>query len=157
MSDSKPQPSSPAARPQPFPHDYEVTLDWKGPEGGVLEAPPRPAIVGGQPPQFLGKQEWWSPEHLLLAATSLCLMTTFQAFAQKDKLEVARYGSVIKGILDKTREGLRFTSIVIHVDLAVPAADVEKAEKLLYTAKQYCIVSAALKTPLDLRVYVSAA
>lgn len=146
-----------ARRPAPFPHHYEVVLAWQEGRGGVLAAPPRPEIVGGPPPQFDGSEEWWSPEHLLLSAVSLCLMTTFRALAAHARLEVAGYDSIVKGLLDRTPAGLAFTSIVLHVDLRVAEADVDRTQQVLENAKRYCIVSNALKVPVDLRVSVTAA
>jgi organic hydroperoxide reductase OsmC/OhrA len=151
----KPSPQRPG--PQRFPHHYEVGLEWSGNGAGLLTAPPRPAIAGGAPPQFQGSEEWWSPEHLLLSAVSLCLMTTFRVFAVKEKLAVSRYSSRVKGILDKTAAGIAFTSIVLHVELTVPAAEAERAETVLHTAKKYCIVSNSLTTLVDLRSTVNAA
>ena len=38
-----------------------------------------PALFGGE-----GKE--WSPEHLFLSAISSCFMTTYQAFAKKNRI-----------------------------------------------------------------------
>jgi organic hydroperoxide reductase OsmC/OhrA len=142
-------------RPAPFPHHYEVAVANEGHGWSVITAAPRKPIVGGAPPEFGGKEDWWSPEHLLLSAVSLCLTTTFQAFAAKDGLAFEGYKSLVKGILDRTRSGLAFTSIVAYVEVHVHALDVERAQKLLETAKQHCIVAHALQTPVDLRVAVN--
>src|SRR5262245_21712229 len=58
----------------PLPHRYEVHLDWPGHGGAELTAGPRPPIEGGVPPEFDGRDSWWSPEHLLLSSLSLCLL-----------------------------------------------------------------------------------
>jgi organic hydroperoxide reductase OsmC/OhrA len=145
-------PEPPPSKASPFPHDYEVALRWEGDGRGVLEAGSRPAIVAGLPPEFGGEADRWSPEHLLLSAVSLCLMNTFHVFAAKQALAVQSYSSAVKGILDKTRAGLAFTSIVILVELSAPAEQLEEAERVLENAKHYCIVANALKTPVDLRV-----
>ena len=72
-------------------------------------------------------------------------------------LKVSRYASLVKGILDKTPTGIGFTSITLHVDLAVEPGDAERAARLLQSAKKHCIVANSLKTPVDLRVLVTAA
>jgi organic hydroperoxide reductase OsmC/OhrA len=131
-----------------------VRLEADG--AGLLTAGARPAIIGGAPPQFGGEAAWWSPEHLLLAAVNLCLMTTFQAFVSRQALEVRRYQSLVKGILEKTPAGIVFTSIVVDVELETAAERVEDAKRLLESAKHYCIVSHALKTPVDLRIVANA-
>lgn len=151
-----PAPPQAKRRPAPFPHHYEVAAEWQGDRGAVLSAPPRPEILGGPPSQFLGRDDWWSPEHLLLSAASLCLMATFQSVASHADLAVVRYQSLVKGLLDRTPDGLAFTSIVLHVDLQVAAADVERAGQLLEKAKHHCIVANALKVPVDLRHSITA-
>jgi organic hydroperoxide reductase OsmC/OhrA len=134
--------------PSLFPHHYDVEVT-AGTTGAVVAAGRRPEIAGGPPPEFDGRPEWWSPEHLLLSAVGLCLMTTFQAFAARAGLRVARYESRVDGILDKTPSGLSFTSIRVAVDLGVAGEDRERADQLLHSAKRHCIVSNALKTPVE--------
>lgn len=138
----------------PFPHHYEVTLTGGGDSLGTLTAGPRPALAGGPPPEFGGDDRTWSPEHLLLASASLCLMTTFTAIAAKSKLAVSGYESRAEGILDKTPEGLRFTRIVLKV--TIRAADAANASRLLDLAKKHCIVSNSLARPVEVEGSVTA-
>jgi len=140
----------------PFPHHYDVQVS-SGSAGAILAGGRRPEIVGGPPPEFDGRPEWWSPEHLLLSAAGLCLMTTFQAFAARAGLRLEGYESRVDGVLDKTAAGLAFTSIAITVDLRVAEADRTRAEPLLQSAKRHCIVANSLKTPVALHIVVLAA
>jgi len=139
---------------KPFPHHYEVQLvsdDGRG----IVTAPPRPFILGGPPPEFDGRDGWWSPEHLLLSSLALCLFTTFQVFARRSGLKIQGYASRVDSTLDKTPGGIGFTSIVVHVDLRVAPADREKADQLLLAAKRHCIVSNALKTDVQIETAVN--
>jgi len=140
----------------PFPHHYEVDLAWEADRHGTLMAPPRPSLAGGPPPEFDGRPERWSPEHLLLSSVNLCQMTTFLALAGKARLPIAGYRSRAEGTLDKTEAGIVFTSIAMRVELQVAAAEVERAEQLLHTSKKHCIVSNSLKPPVTLDVSVTA-
>lgn len=119
-----------------------------------MSAPPRPEFRGGAPPEFGGRDDWWSPEHLLLTAAGLCLKTTFEVFAARARLTVLAYSSQVEGTLDKTPHGLAFTSIAIAVELVVAETDTARAGDLLRTAKENCIVANALKTPVRLTVAV---
>ena len=139
----------------PFPHHYDVQVS-SGSVGAILAGGRRPDLVGGPPPEFDGRAEWWSPEHLLLSAAGLCLMTTFQAFAARAGLGVAGYESRVEGTLDKTSTGLAFTSIRIAVDLQVAEADRTRAEQLLQSAKRHCIVANALKPVVEVQALVTA-
>lgn len=138
----------------PFPHRYEVILTGDGDSLGTLNAGPRPALAGGPPPEFDGDDQRWSPEHLLLASASLCLMTTFASIAAKSKLEVSGYESRAEGLLDKTPEGLRFTRILLKV--TIRAVDADKASRLLDLAKKHCIVSNSLARPVEVEGSVKA-
>jgi len=141
----------------PLPHHYEVAARSEGYGRGVLEAEGRPAIVAGLPHEFGGDAERWSPEHLLLSAVSLCLMNTFQVFAERRGLSYGAYSSVVKGILDKTPVGPVFTSIVIVVELQASPETREEARQILEDAKRHCIAANALRTPVDVRLVTAAA
>ena len=141
---------------QPFPHHYETTLVWEGGSRAAIWSGERPVLVGGPPPEFDGEPRWWSPEHLLLSAANLCLMTTYMALARKTGLQVANYRSAAEGILDKTKEGLVFTRITLRVRIDAPPDRLEDARKLLETAKKYCIVSNALKRPVEVEAEINA-
>jgi organic hydroperoxide reductase OsmC/OhrA len=138
-----------------FPHRYNVRVEG-GSGGAVMSAPPRPEFRGGAPAEFGGRDDWWSPEHLLLSAAGLCLKATFEVFASRARLEVFAYSSRVEGTLDKTPQGLAFTSIAIEAQLVVAEADVARAADILRTAKDHCIVANALRTPVRLTVTVRA-
>jgi organic hydroperoxide reductase OsmC/OhrA len=121
-----------------------------------LSSGPRPVLVGGPPPEFDGEPGSWSPEHLLLSAANLCLMTTYMALARKAGLEVASYRSEAEGILDKTKEGLVFTRIGLRVEIQAPAERLEEARRLVETAEKYCIISNSLKRPVVVEAMVGA-
>lgn len=141
-------------KPAPFPHQYEVRLEGRE-SGAVLLAPPRPWLLGGAPAEFGGSDDWWSPEHLLLASLSLCLKATFEALARLKHLELRRYDATARGVLDRTPSGPAFISLVIEVELLVPPDEAERARALLEKAKQHCIVSNTLKVPVQLQATVN--
>jgi organic hydroperoxide reductase OsmC/OhrA len=138
----------------PFPHHYEVRLDARE-MGAVLQASARPRIVGGAPAEFGGRDDWWSPEHLLLASLNLCLRATFEALARLKHLDVKDYTSSASAVLDRTTSGPAFTSLSIAVDLMVAPGEAARARTLLEKAKQHCIVANTLKLPVHLQVSVS--
>lgn len=141
----------------PFPHRYEATLVWEGDSRAALSSGARPVLVGGPPPEFDGDPRGWSPEHLLISAANLCLMTTYLALARKSGVEIGQYRSEAEGILEKTREGLVFTRIALRVSIQAPPSCLEEARKLVDAAKKHCIVSNALKRPVDVEATVGPA
>lgn len=134
----------------PFPHRYAVSL-----REGLLSASPRPPIPAGAPPQFGGTDEVWSPEELLVAAVLLCLKTTFDAYARRDSLEVRDWRGTGTGVLDKSPTGPAFTSVQLRVELKVGPGDEGRARKLLDTAEHHCIITNAIKAPVQLDASVS--
>jgi organic hydroperoxide reductase OsmC/OhrA len=141
----------------PFPHHYRTTLTWAGDGPARLGAGARPAIEGGAPAEFDGRDDWWSPEHLLLDSLALCLTTTFAAVARKARLAVHSYEGEAEAVLDRAPDGVAFTSFVLRVFLAVEAGEEERAESLLHKAKAHCLVAGALKVPVSLVATVAAA
>lgn len=140
----------------PLPHVYEVRLRrGEGPRG-TLSSGDRPPLEGAAPPEFDGPPGLWSPEHLLLASASLCLMSTFLIVAARSQLEVGGYESRAEGTLDKTAEGFVFTRILLRVTVTAAAAQGEKALRLLGTAHRHCIVSNSLKKPIEVEAELRA-
>jgi organic hydroperoxide reductase OsmC/OhrA len=144
--------------PAPFPHHYDVRLDASaGDRSALIMSGGRPWILAGAPPEFDGNALWWSPEHLLISATALCMMTTVQALAARARVPIESYASHAEGTLDKTGAGLGFTEIVVTVEVTVAEEHRARMEALVEGAKKYCIVSNALKVPVTVEAVVRAA
>lgn len=141
----------------PFPHHYELTITRTARSRASLDAGARPTIAGAPPPEFDGDPAAWSPEHLLLGAIGLCLETTFDALAAREQLDVAAWQATVAGTLDKTKLGLQFTAFSVAVDVTVAAPDVERARAILDRARRACIVSNALRVPVEVDGCVHAA
>lgn len=144
--------------PHPFPHHYEVNLTWKGGETSEISAGPRPVLPGGPPVQFDGTDETrWSPEHLVLAALAQCLMLTWVSLNKRSQIPLKGWESKGESVLEKTKEGLVFTSFKLSVVLKTDASRVDEARRLLDSAKKYCIIANSLKTSPTLEAVVEAA
>lgn len=128
------------SKPQPFPHQYTVSL-----ENRLLAAPPRTPISVGAPPQFGGSDQVWSPEELLVGAALECLWTTFEAYARHDNFEFTKWHGSGVGVLAKGPTGPVFTSVNLSVEMEVAASDLARARRLLETAEKHCIISNALR------------
>lgn len=133
-------------KPAAFPHHYTVSL-----ENRRLGAPSRTPIAVGEPPQFEGSDEVWGPEELLVDAALECLWTTFEAYARHDQLELADWRGTGVGVLDMGPIGPVFTSITLSAELAVAAADIERARRVLDTAEKHCIISNALRAAVTVQ------
>lgn len=136
----------------PFPHRYVVTL-----ENDRLQALPRAAIPVGAPPQFGGAESVWSPEELLVGAVVTCLKTTFDSFARRESLAVARWKASGTGILAKGSSGPWFTEIMIHVSLETAPGREQEARRVLALAERNCILSKSVTCPVHVELTVQVA
>ena len=140
----------------PFPHRYEISLEFDAEREAVLAAGSRPRLKGGPPAEFGGRADWWSPEHLLLASAALCFWSTFQSVAAKSKLPFSGFECRAAGTLDKTPDSVAFTGVSLSVRLEVSPGEEERGLRLLELAKKHCIVSNSLKRPVSLEPVVAA-
>lgn len=137
-----------------FPHRYEVSvqLDDQQNAEGILTASEAPPIRVGPPPQFDGRPGHQSPEDLLLAAVASCHMTTLVALARRKSVPIKRYAANALGILEKTKEGLRFTSMRLKVEASTDVGREDELAKLIELAETHCIVSNSLGVKVELDI-----
>jgi organic hydroperoxide reductase OsmC/OhrA len=83
-------------------------------------------------------------------------MLTWISLNKRSGIPLKSWHATGHSTLDKTTAGLVFTALKVKVSMAVPAERVDEARKLLDTAKKYCIIANALKTPCDLEAIVTA-
>jgi organic hydroperoxide reductase OsmC/OhrA len=133
--------------PAPFPHVYNASISRTFASRARVHAPPRPSLDGGPSRQLDGDTAAWSPEHLVLSSLGLCMLTTFEAFATRDGIELLAWDAHARGVVDRTPDGLMFTSIVLVIDMEI-AGNVDHVEHTLDDAKQYCLVLNSLRVPV---------
>jgi organic hydroperoxide reductase OsmC/OhrA len=142
--------------PAPFPHVYNTSLSRTFASRARVDAPPRPSLDGGPSRQLDGDTTAWSPEHLVLSSLGLCMLTTFEAFAARDGIELHAWSTHVRGVVDRTPEGLMFTSIVLSIDIEI-GGNVDRVERTLEDAKQYCLVLNSLRVPVVIETEIRAA
>jgi organic hydroperoxide reductase OsmC/OhrA len=133
--------------PVPFPHQYSATISRTFASRARVEAPPRPPLQGGPSCQFDGDATAWSPEHLVLSSLGLCMLTTFEAFCSRDGIELLDWNASLKGSVERSPEGLIFSSIVLCIDMEV-GGNVDVVETTLEDAKRYCLILNSLSVPV---------
>lgn len=84
---------------------------------------------------------------MLLSSLGLCMLTTFEAFAARDGIELLAWRARVHGTVEQTPEGPTFTSIVLELDIDI-AGNVDQFEDTLEDAKRYCLVQNALRVPV---------
>lgn len=132
-----------------FPIEYGVELEKGATAPFRLHAAHRPEIAAGPPPEFGGGDVWWSPEHLLVAATVSCYAATLLAGLERAALHVGTLRLVGRGILSRASEGVMFSSISLAVELHVVAGDVARTRSIIDQAKSQCFVARSLRCPVE--------
>ncbi|MBL0215326.1 MAG: OsmC family protein [Myxococcales bacterium] len=117
--------------PAPFPHHFSTTVSRTFAARARVQAQQGPA----------------TPEHLLLSSLGLSLLTTFEAFAARDAIEIHDWTATLGGDVERTPDGLMFTSIILSLDMEL-SGNVGLVEQTLEDAKQGCLVLNSLRVPL---------
>jgi organic hydroperoxide reductase OsmC/OhrA len=112
-----------------------------------IESEMRVPIAGGPPPELDGDVASWSPEHLLLSSLGLCLLTTFEALAARDHIELLVWEASVRGTLARTSQGLELAEARVEIDMEV--SDPARARQTLDDARAHCPVANALRMPID--------
>ena len=89
-----------------------------------------------------------SPEHMLLSSIGECLLTTFEAFAARDRIDLVGWEARVGGMVEKTDNGLEFTRYRVEIEMEV--GDPDRARVTLEDAKEHCLVVNALRAPVDI-------
>lgn len=109
------------------------------------------ALQFSSPPEFNGERGKWTPEHLLMAATSSCLAATFRGMAEHSKFEFISLHVDAEGTLEKLEDGFRFTRVVLRPKVGVIRdEDRERAVKLLQKAERACLIARSLMSEVTM-------
>ena len=129
---------------------FEVKLDWFTKQQGVLSADNIPETIEvATPPAFGGTGNWWSPEHLFLAAISSCFMTTYLAFANKFRFSIIDFTCNVAGEIGFVSGKYQFTRINVYPVVYVPdEALTETAKKALQKTQEHCLISHSVSATL---------
>lgn len=132
----------------PFPHLYQARLVRTLSSRARVDAPPRPVIAAGPPPELDGDATAWSAEQLLVASIGMCVLATFEALATHARIALVGWEARVGGIVDKTDTGLAFTKFTVEIDMEV--SDAERARAVLEEAKQHCLIPNTLAAPVEI-------
>ena len=147
-------------------HYYNVQIEWNKDRKGVMCSPElnAPTQGGGcievaTPPEFpKGIPGIWSPEHLLTASVSSCLMTTFLAIAENSKLEFTHFHCNSKGKLDQVEGKFLMTEVILEPTVTIlNEKDRERAERVLAKAEAACLISNSIKSKITMIPHIALA
>ncbi len=146
-------------------HYYHVNVSWSKNRQGVMCSPELNNATGAgcievaTPPQFpKGVAGIWSPEHLFTAAVSSCLMTTFLAVAEKQKLNFLSFSCPSEGRLERKDGNWMMTEVTLHPTVTVPNdATRELGLNVINESVNSCLISNSIKSTIISKPIVNVA
>lgn len=139
-------------------HRFPVSIEWQERRLTTATSPGKPKVQVATPPEFKGGMAGvWSPEDLLVAATASCYAVTLLAVAERKRIELLDLKVDGTGHVALHEDGrFGFVAIELTTHIEVPADQLEAAERAARYAKDVCLVSRALDTPVHLELHVEA-
>lgn len=136
---------------QGYPHHYLVSASGGGKGNIVVSGEGLPDLDTQAPPQFGGPEGVWSPETMFTASVANCFILTFRAIARASKFEWTSLDCTVDGVLDRPERATVFTEFNIHAVLHAPEGTRQQlAQRLLEKAEQLCLITASLKSEINL-------
>ncbi|MEX1035156.1 MAG: OsmC family protein [Sneathiella sp.] len=142
-------------------HEFSARIDWTGSKKGattdyksysrdydiLIEG--RPAISGSAAPAFIGTDDRYNPEDLLVASLSACHMLSYLALCARNKIEVTAYHDDAWGKMEMKDGGFRFTEVILKPFVTIAATgDLDKAKKLHHDAHDVCFIANSVNFPV---------
>ena len=139
-------------------HRFPVSIEWQEGRLTRVSAAGKPDLEIATPPEFKhGIPGVWSPEDLLVASTAACYAVTLLAIAESRRMQLLDLSVDGTGHVERRADGrFGFIAIELEVRLAVTPEEAETAERVARYAKDACLISLALSTPVDVHVHVEA-
>jgi len=140
-------------------HFYETAVTWNDGRVGYISSDGMPDVQVATPPEFpKGVPNIWSPEHLLVAAANVCLMTTFLAIAENSNLQFNSFKSRAVGKLEKVDGRFMISEIEMYPEIIVTQEkDVDRGLRIIEKAEANCLISNSLKSKTILKPEVKLA
>jgi organic hydroperoxide reductase OsmC/OhrA len=138
---------------------FGTSLRWTGALGGILSSPEKPDIEVHCPPQFCGgPADKWSPEDFFVGSIEMCLMMTFLHNCQRLGLEISSYESRAEGVTRRVGRSYCFDEVNLRIRIQAPdERSAKRAERLVHSTEQTCLVSQSVKCRVNVEAEVSVA
>jgi peroxiredoxin-like protein len=131
---------------------YQTEVEWTGARDLKLSGGKQPGIAAGAPPEFQGREENWSPEHLFVASLNSCYALTLIAIAEFSKVTLVSLTSTAKGKLEKVQGGgYQITEIIVRPKAVLASTDdLSRMPRIFEKAKENCFVSNSIKSAIKI-------
>ena len=127
---------------------YQTEAEWITGKDLKLSSSELPAIAGGAPPEFDGRKENWSPEHLFVASMNSCYALTLLAIVEFSKISVVSLSCTARGKLEKTAAGYQVTEIIVKPRVVIASAgDLTRMPRILERPRRIASSPTRSKAP----------
>jgi len=134
---------------------FKNTLIKKGTNPAKTSMSGLNEIEVGPPVEYGGTTDTLNPEELFVASINSCIMLVFYHFVKKYKVDIKSYSSEAEGKVEKTKNGLRFTSVEVKAQVSLNDDEqAGKIEEIAELAEKFCLVSGSVSCPVEYNVYV---
>ena len=133
-------------------HAYNVRAKCTRLRSGVVASDKVPEPIRfSAPPEFLGEQRVWTPEHFFVAALVSCYVSTFSGITDASKFKFISLEVNAEGMLEKDSGGWRFTEVRFHPSLKIAREqDRERAARFLEKAERSCLIARSISAKVTL-------
>jgi len=139
-----------------LPYVYETDVVWVADTEGELRSVGLPSIRFEPPVEFGGPEGGvWTPEHLFVAASNACYLSTFVNIARLSALEFSSFECRATGKLEKVDGGYQITEIFLRPRLTIThGKDRPRALRILEKAERNCLITRSIKTAVHLEPFI---
>ena len=135
---------------------FKNSLKKKGYDSAITSMSGIKDIAVGPPAEYGGSPETLNPEELFVASINSCIMLVFYHFVKKYNLTINLYRSDAEGVVEKTKEGLRFTKVSVKAKVELDDnSQTEKIQEIAKLADRYCLVSNSISCPVEYSVSIA--
>lgn len=143
-------------------HNYNVVVTWTGNQGSgtsgyrdysrahdVVADGPAP-IAGSSDPSYRGESSRWNPEQLLVASLAQCHMLWYLHLCSDAGVVVHQYRDQAFGAMAVSKEGGKFTEVVLRPHVTVATAEMaDTAISLHERANKACFIANSVNFPVS--------
>jgi len=126
---------------------FPVAVEWSHDRTVVASVPGKPELAIATPPEFWPDADpaVWSPEDAFASAAASCLAVTILGIAAREQLQLQSLRVEAEGVAGRRTDGrFGFVRLEQRVEIAVGAADEQRALPLVERAESSCLVAVSL-------------
>jgi organic hydroperoxide reductase OsmC/OhrA len=136
---------------------FPVAVEWSHDRTVVAHVPGKPELEIATPPEFWPDADpaVWSPEDAFASAAASCLAVTILGIAAREQLTIQALRIEAEGVAGRRPDGrFGFVRLEQRVEIAVDAADEQRALPLIERAEAGCLVAVSLDVEVETTVDV---